>query len=253
MSIFVLVHGSWHGGWCWERVTPLLRAAGHEVLAPDLPGHGPHAPPVERPYERYVPFVCDLLDEQPEPVVLVGHSSGGMIISEAARRRPDRLAALIYLAAFLLPAGKAPPDVMRDDTESLLPAALVVDRERQVVTVRPDRAPAVFYGDCSEQDAARATSLLIPEPLIPPDAAAAEPAPSVSAATPHVPRVYITCLQDRALGPAAQRRMFTALPCDRVYELSTSHSPFLSAPDRLAACLLERAKAASSPGSSPTA
>src|SRR5690348_7432805 len=78
MSVFVLIHGSWHGGWCWERVTPLLRAAGHRVIAPDLPGHGHDAPPVERAYERYVPFVCGLLDAQPEPVVLVGHSSGGM-------------------------------------------------------------------------------------------------------------------------------------------------------------------------------
>jgi len=234
MATFLLVHGGWHGGWCWEKLAPLLRAAGQRVIAPDLPGHGADRTPIAaRPWERYVPSIVALLDAAPEPVVLVGHSSGGMIISAAAAERPEQVRTLVYLAAFLLPAGAVPPQVMRDDDESLLPAALVVDEAAGTVRVGPARAREVFYHDCGDADAAWALPRLQPEPIPPRDAAAASPA-----APAGVPRVYIETLQDRALGPATQRRMYTTLPCERVFSLPTSHSPFISAPAALADCLL---------------
>jgi len=107
-----------------------------------------------------------------------------------------------------------------------------------VVVVRPECARAVFYADCTDADAAWAISRLQPEPLRPPGAAAITE-PADRSARDRVPRVYVECLQDRALGPATQRRMYTALPCRRVYSLPTGHSPFLSAPADLAACLLD--------------
>ncbi|MHB8575468.1 MAG: alpha/beta fold hydrolase [Dehalococcoidia bacterium] len=237
MATFVLVHGGWHGAWCWQRVTPLLRQAGHTVIAPDLPGHGADTTPLSaHPWEQYVPRIGAILAAQQEPVILLGHSSGGMIISAAAALHPRSVGALVYLAAFLLPPGITPPAIMRDDLESLLPAALTVDAVAGTVTVNPDAAGAVFYADCSAADAAWATSMLVPEPLPPPGGA-------VDLSPPPVPqrplRVYIETLNDRALGPATQRRMYTALPCDAVYSLSTSHSPFLSAPRQLADCLLQ--------------
>src|SRR5579883_2221090 len=101
MTAFLLVHGGWHGAWCWEKLMPLLRAGGHRMIAPDLPGHGGDRTPIAaRPWERYVPSIVDLLDESDEPSVLVGHSSAGMIISAAAAVRPERVRALVYLAAF---------------------------------------------------------------------------------------------------------------------------------------------------------
>ncbi len=234
MATFLLVHGGWHGGWCWERLTPLLRAAGQRVIAPDLPGHGADRTPIAaRPWERYVPSIVALLDAAPEPVVLLGHSSGGMVISAAAAARPERVRTLVYLTAFLLPAGVVPPQVMRDDHESLLPAALIVDEAAGTVRVDPARAREVFYHDCSEADAAWALQRLQPEPIPPRDAAGASPA-----APANVPRVYIETLQDRALGPATQRRMYTTLPCERLFSLPTGHSPFISAPAALADCLL---------------
>lgn len=233
MTTFLLVHGGWHGGWCWEKLTPLLHAAGHHAIAPDLPGHGADRTPIAaRPWERYVPSVVALLEEAPEPVVLVGHSSGGMIISAAAAQRPRRVRTLVYLAAFLLPAGIVPPHVMRDDHESLLPAALIVDEAARTVCVDPARAREVFYHDCSDVDAAWALQRLQPEPIPPRDSA------QPSAAPDGVPRVYIETLQDRALGPATQRRMVATLPCERVCSLPTGHSPFISAPAALAECLL---------------
>jgi hypothetical protein len=145
---------------------------------------------------------------------------------------------LVYLAAFLLPTGVSPPEVMRTDTESGLNAALVVDRQRGTVSVRPAALRDVFYGDCSDEDVAWAVARVVPEPLRPPMTPPA-PATSATPAPNAVPRFYIETLEDRALGPAAQRRMYTALPCRKVYSLATSHSPFLAAPRELAECQLD--------------
>ena len=75
MSTFVLVHGAWHGAWCWEKVVPLLEGAGHEVVTLDLPGHGEDGTPaLEVTMESYTDRVVGALDARSEPVVLVGHS-----------------------------------------------------------------------------------------------------------------------------------------------------------------------------------
>ena len=236
MAVFVLVHGGWHGGWCWERVSPLLEEAGHQVLSPDLPGHGTdHTPPSARPWEHYVPFVAALAAAQSDPVILVGHSSGGMIISEVARRQPGDVATLVYLAAFLLPAGSTPREVMGDGSASRLTNAIVVDPIAGVTTIRREMARDVFYHDCSEADVAWALERLQPEPLIPPDTAdAADHTPAVE---PLIPRIYIETLLDRALPLDVQRRMYQTIPTEAVYSMETSHSPFLSAPHQLAGIL----------------
>ncbi len=120
--------------------------------------------------------------------------------------------------------------------ESLLQSYLVIDPEGLTVSVTPEGARRVFYSDCTEEDAEWATSLLVPEPLIPPRPTA----PSIP--RPRCwqgPKVYIECLQDKALGPSMQRKMYTESPCERVYSLQCGHSPFLSAPRALAAFLHE--------------
>lgn len=92
MSTFVLIHGGWHGAWCWDRVAPLLEQGGHEVVSFDLPGHGEdRTPSVEVTLEGYTDRVVEALDALSEPVVLVGHSLGGTAISQAAERRPEKI------------------------------------------------------------------------------------------------------------------------------------------------------------------
>jgi len=103
----------------------------------------------------------------------------------------------------------------------------------QTVGINPALVRQIFYADCSEEDAAWAMRQLQSEPLVPRDERAAP-----AAAPANVPRVYIETLHDKALGPATQQRMYTALPCDQVFSLQTGHSPFISAPGALAACLL---------------
>jgi pimeloyl-ACP methyl ester carboxylesterase len=237
MSTFVLIHGGWQAAWCWRKVAKLLESRGNRVIAPDLPAHGADQTPLtSRPYELYVPKVCEVLDSIDGGAVLVGHSSGGMIITEAARLRSGRVRSLVYLSAFLLPAGTTPRDVISMDDESILRASLEIDLSRGVSSVKPECARSVFYGDCSQEDAGWAISQLQPEPIVQTD-----PTASVAVETllPRIPRFFIECRQDKALGPRTQRWMYTQSPCDAVYSLDTSHSPFLSAPEALTDYLVE--------------
>lgn len=235
MSTYILVHGAWHGGWCWYKVVPLLEKAGHTVIAPDLPSLGKDKTPISQvSLALWAEHVCWLLDAQAEPAVLVGHSRGGIVISEAAERRPDNVKTLVYLCAFLLRSGESLLQVAGEDTTSLVVPNLVVADDQSSCTVRDDAIRDAFYGDCSDEDVALARLCLAPEPMAP----MATPVSVSEGNFGRVPRVYIECLQDRAIPPALQKRMCTAMPCQRVISMDTSHSPFFSAPQALVDHLL---------------
>ncbi len=114
-ATFVLVHGAWHGGWCWVRVARLLREAGHLVFTPSLTGLGDraHLARPEVDLTTHVHDIAGLLDmEEIEDAILVGHSYGGMVISGAAAQAPTRAAHLVYLDAFVPRAGQAVMDLL---------------------------------------------------------------------------------------------------------------------------------------------
>src|SRR4051794_35894948 len=101
MARIVMVHGAFAGAWCWEPVLDGLRAAGHEPETLDLPGSGADMTPVaEVTLDAYAARVCEQLAAGP-PAVLAGHSMGGMAVTQAAARCPERVISLIYVAAFL--------------------------------------------------------------------------------------------------------------------------------------------------------
>jgi pimeloyl-ACP methyl ester carboxylesterase len=231
MATFVLVHGSWHGAWCWHKLIPLLEQKGHRVVASDLAGLGAdNTPPSEVTLDTWTEQVAQLLDDQPEPVVLVGHSRGGIVISQVAEARPDRVGLLVYLAAFLLRDGESLIQVAQTDAESRILPNLVVDEAAGVHTVRTGAAREIFYHDCSDEDVAFAVVRLRPEPNAP----TFTPLRLTDARFGRVPRAYVACRHDRAVGPALQARMRAALPCRTTVELDTGHSPFFSAPTELA-------------------
>jgi len=230
MSRYVLVHGAWHGGWCWDKVVSLLQKKGHEVEAPDLSGHGKDRTPIsEISLQAYADHICGMLDAQPEPVILVGHSMGGAVITQAGEYRPEKIKFLVYVTAYLLQNGESMMQVYMQDTESSLGSAIIMAEDQTYMTLRDDAVKEVLYGDCSHPDVARAKSLFVPQASAP----FATPVISTEENFGRIPRVYIECLRDRAISPSVQKKMYTALPCKKVISMDTSHSPFFSAPEEL--------------------
>ena len=235
MSTYILIHGSWHGAWCWDKVKPLLEKEGHQVIAPDLPAHGQDKTLVaEVTLQGYAERICEVLDEQSEPVVLVGHSMGGVAITQAAEYRPDKIGHLVYLAAFLPRNGESLLQLAQQDAESLVLPNLIIAEAEGYTTVKDEGIRLAFYEDCSDEDVARAKSLLVPDPLAP----VATPVQTSAENFGRVSRTYIACLRDRAVSHVLQKQMYTATPCQTVLSLDTSHSPFFSAPEALAAHLI---------------
>jgi len=115
MATFVLVHGAWHGSWCWKRVRKALQAQGHDVFTPTLTGVGERShllsPHVD--LDTHIDDVVDLIRwEELSDVVLCGHSYGGAVISGAADRVRDRIGALVYMDAFVLEDGQCLHDTL---------------------------------------------------------------------------------------------------------------------------------------------
>ena len=235
MANYILVHGSAHGSWCWQRIVPLLENQGHTVTAVDLPGNGhdgTHLADVN--LETYAEHLCGILDKQDGPSVLVGHSLGGISISRTAELRPDKVAVLVYLTALLLqngdlfmPAATMDREGVRRALEARTSWTIADDLTR--VVYKEELAQHRFYNDCSEDDVAWAKSMLVPQPVGP----LISPIRISDANFGRVPRVYIECALDNAVTPEHAREMYTALPCDEVITMQTGHSPFMSAPEDL--------------------
>jgi len=230
----VLVHGAWHGGWCWERVVPLLQARRHRVLAPDLPAMGADTTDSAHvTLESWTNYIAELVLREPAPVTLVGHSRAGIIISQVAERIPERIQRLVYVVAYLLPSGSTLAAAARADRESLVAPNMIPEARGITCSLRAAVIRDAFFGHCTDDVYAQAVARLSAEPLKP----LVTPLNLTDAQFGRVPRTYIECSDDRAVTLAAQRRMQAALPCETVHTLASDHSPFLSHPAALAELL----------------
>jgi pimeloyl-ACP methyl ester carboxylesterase len=230
MARFLLVHGAFGGAWCWEPAVGPLQAAGHTVTAIDLPGGGDDPTPAgEVTLDGYAARVCEVLAEG-EPAVLVGHSMGGVAVTEAAVRCPGRIAALAYVAAFAPGAGQSLQALTQlpEGADDQVQANLVVDPP--VAHLPAAVAPEVIYNCCAPDVAAREAAKLGPQPLAPFGA-------PVSGEPAIQRRLYVLCTQDHSIPPALQRRMVRERGITDVVELDADHAPMLSRTDELVAAL----------------
>jgi pimeloyl-ACP methyl ester carboxylesterase len=231
-ATFVLVHGGWHGGWCWNRVTPLLRAAGHGVWAPTLSGLADraHLLTPEIGLESHIRDISGLLDyEELERVVLVGHSYAGMVITGAAAAAPEQVGHLVYLDAFVPEAG--------DSLSGLLSPAREYYYRQQAVTRgqgwRVPPPPVEALGVTEIADVSLLAEKLTDQPLRSFDEPLSQSAPA------GIARTYVHCTE----GPIAPSfAPFAARAQDHAawgyHELATGHDAMITAPRALADLLL---------------
>jgi pimeloyl-ACP methyl ester carboxylesterase len=237
VASFVLIHGSWHGGWCFDLVAERLRAGGHEVIAPDLPGMGGDEAELRAvSLQGWADFVANLCRAaQQRPVILVGHSRGGLVISQAAETAPEAIDALVYLCAMMLPSGMSRAEFKALESPNPAFDAIISPVHGGAGSaVDPVSGAAVFAQLAPAQLVAEAMARLVNEPHTP----RSTPLQLTPERYGQVPRTYIECTEDRAIPISSQRRMQQASPGAKVVTLNADHSPFLSMPEELAQMLL---------------
>jgi len=214
----MLVHGAWHGGWAWDPLLPHLLGAGLDVEVVDLPSSGGGGGDLAAD----AAVVRDALRANPWPTVVVGHSYGGIVVSEAAAGEPNVMS-VVYLTAFMLDVGESLLGALGGE----VPGWIEVDAGAGVSRV-PDPVP-VFYADLPDVVAQGYASRLSEQ------STASFAAPQTAAAWRDVPSVYVTCTQDRAIPYPAQQAMSARARV--VYTLESSHSPFASHAAEVAAII----------------
>jgi pimeloyl-ACP methyl ester carboxylesterase len=236
MARMVLVHGRSDDSQP-VRVAAAPRRGSYASSRAD-PGSGDDPTPVaDLTLDRYAERVCEVLAEGP-PAVLVGHSMGGIVITQAAARRPDRVERLVYVAAFIPHDGQSLIDITRlpEAAGDQVQANLVVEGDPPVATMAPEAVREALNHCADDEQAAWAASIRGQQAVAPFTQPVALGGPDAEAFAA-LRRAYVMCLHARAIKPALQRRMLEAAGCDPVIEIDTDHSAWASRPDELAAAL----------------
>lgn len=237
MSYYVLVHGAFHDANCWNSLIPELEALGHTVTAVDLPSHGKDSTPIESVVlETYANKVHDVVASIGQPVVLVGHSMGGMVITQVADSilsDGGTIDQLVYVAAFVPRNGQSLVDLagQPEGAGDMVQANVQVEGEPPIGTMPPEKAGEAFYGDCDPEVAQQAISRLNKQPIL------AFVMPANITDDRDIDRRYVLTTKDKAIPPLLQKKMSTDTQFTEVVELSSDHSPFLSHPKELAAVI----------------
>ena len=235
MATYVLVHGGGHGGWCYQRVARILRAAGHEVYTPTLTGLGERAHLLDHRVDlnRHIEDVVAVLHfEDLRDVILVGHSYGGMVITGIADRAADRVGKLVYLDAANPVNGQSLVDVSGPIIEAVRPMGTVVDGMELVLLPGPDAG--LLYGVTDPADLAWMADRLTGHPWV-----CFEQRLELTneGALWAIPQYHIVCTSTLATrDPALMAR---ARAEGRLWDIDTGHDLMLTEPERTADALLQ--------------
>ena len=216
----VLVHGAWHGAWCFEPVVESLSASGYEVIAVDLPLSG---------HDGDIEVARNLIASHPGAVVL-GHSYGGLVVTHAACGLD--VSHLVYLAALMPDRGEQVGELVAEHPSAALGQAIVVGQDGRV-SIDPELGIEAFYDDCDPARARQATAQLRPQLIT--------EFPILNQDPPwrNVSSTYVVCKDDKAQHPDLQTIFATR--ASEVVEWDGSHSPFLTRPDTVARLLADLA------------
>lgn len=228
MTTFALVHGAWHGAWCWECLIPELDRFGHRSIAVDLPCDDAAAT-----FETYADIIAEAITGEPEDIVVVGHSLAGLTIPLIPSRRP--VGRMVFLCALIASPGLSFVQQLEAEPEIVLPhyeaGITEPDQRGRTRCVDFEVAREAFYADCKETQARAAFDRLRPQ------ARTGYSQPCPLDALPDVPMTYVMCQDDAMINPAWSRLAARERLAVEPVVLPGSHSPFLSRPAELAGVL----------------
>ncbi len=222
MSTYVLVHGAWQGEWAWDLVKPQLEAFGHTVITLDLPGSGKDTTPSPNiTLDSYVNAVTTIINQQNEKVILVGHSMGGIVITQTAELIPNKIDKLVYLCAFLPQNGES----LGSKLDGEAGPQFSINENDMTAELIPELIEQTFL-NATEDGSIKGASFnqMRPQPLGPFQKELKISEENFGT----VNRIYIETTLDRAIPIDFQRRMHTETTCTKIITLEADHSPFFS-------------------------
>lgn len=232
---FVLVHGAWQAPYVWDMVKKKLEDKGQKVIVVELPGHGNDTTiPALALMVGYSDKVISAIKDIKEKVILVGHSMGGMVISEAAEKIPSKIEKLVYIGAYVPANGQSLLDLASMDAQSLLPPSLIPSKDQLTLDIVHDNIISIFCEDAPANIQKMVLDKYRVEPAIP----FINKVALTTANFGSVDKYYVHTLMDHAIGMNLQTQMLTAAHITKVFSLNTGHCPFLSQPDETSKLLL---------------
>jgi pimeloyl-ACP methyl ester carboxylesterase len=235
----VLVHGAFEDSQVWGHVTPKLEADGYRVVVVDLPGRpsNPMAPD-KVSLDLYRDTVVKAINNVKGPVVLVGHSFGGIVGSAAAEQAPKKIKTLVFLAAYLPQDGDSLVSMAQKDADAKIGPHLQIQKEKGIASIEYSSRADLFANGGPEALRKAIPDLILDEPLAP----LATPVHVTAANFGKVDKVYIHTAFDQVISPAFQAQMVANTPVHMEYTLQTGHTPFLTDPNGLADAIEQAAK-----------
>ena len=231
---FMLVHGAWHGGWCWDGVKAELEKAGHSAQALTMPGHNPGDDRANIQFNHYIDYIVSTLNQQAGSVVLVGHSSAGFMLQAAAPKAADKIEQLIFLNAFILPNGKSQFDLVPPDAAEGMTAAASASADNCVPVIEDFVRNMLMATEPAEQQDAL-LQRLTPQPL----ALFTTPVDTQAFQNLSIPKAVVFCKEDVSLPPGAYLGMAQGLGEHKLVEVEGSHEALFTNPGVVAQGILQ--------------